>query len=68
LKHPLKDYKGFLFKVESGIRHLHSLGLIYNNIKPANIILNDDDNPIIIDFNNYYLNRQDLEGISGTWL
>jgi hypothetical protein len=31
-------------------------------------MLNDNDNPIIIDFDNYCLNRQDLEGIGGTWL
>jgi serine/threonine protein kinase len=46
---------------------LHLLSLIYNNIKLANIILNDNNNPIIIDFDNCDLNRQDLEGISGTW-
>jgi serine/threonine protein kinase len=66
LKHPLKDYKGFLSRVESDIQYLYSLSLIHNNIKSANIILNNNDNPIITDFNNYCPNRQDLEEIDGT--
>ena len=56
-KYLLKDYKGFLSRVESSIRYLYLLSLIYNNIKPTNIILDNDDNPIIIDFDNYYPNR-----------
>ena len=55
-------------RVESSIRHLYSLGLIHNDIKPANIMLDDDDNPIIIDFDNCYPDRQDLEGMGGTQL
>jgi serine/threonine protein kinase len=68
LKHPLDDCKGFLSEVESGIQHLHSLSLIHNNIKPTNIILDDNNNPRIIDFNNCCPNGQDLEGIGSTWL
>jgi serine/threonine protein kinase len=34
----------------AGIRHLHSLGIIYNDITPANIIFEEDDTPVIIDF------------------
>jgi serine/threonine protein kinase len=66
-KYLLKDREGFLSGVESGIRHLHLLGLVYNDLKPVNIILDYDDNPVIIDFDNCCLNGQDLEGMGGTW-
>jgi serine/threonine protein kinase len=46
---------------------LYSLGLVYNDIKPANIILDYDDNPVIIDFDNCCPDGQDLEGMGGTW-
>ncbi|MCJ1354165.1 MAG: hypothetical protein MMC33_004152 [Icmadophila ericetorum] len=66
-KRPLEDREGFLSGVESSIRHLHSLNLIHNDIKPANIMLDDDDNPIITDFDNCCPDGQDLEGMGGTW-
>src|SRR6266567_741924 len=31
------------------------------------IMLDDDDNPIIIDFDNCWPDGQDLEGMGGTW-
>ena len=45
----MKDYSGALAGIESGIRHLYSLGLVYNNINPSNIML-DGNQVIIIDF------------------
>ncbi|KAH7333189.1 hypothetical protein BKA65DRAFT_403981, partial [Rhexocercosporidium sp. MPI-PUGE-AT-0058] len=51
------DYKRFLSGVESSIRHLHLLNLIYNNIKPTNIILDNNNNPVIIDFDNCCPNK-----------
>jgi serine/threonine protein kinase len=33
-----------------GIRHLHSLGLVHNDITPSNIMLNDDGTLVLIDF------------------
>jgi serine/threonine protein kinase len=49
---PLKDTKSFLAGVEKGIKHLHSLGLVHNNIGPATIAFatKDDETPIIINF------------------
>jgi serine/threonine protein kinase len=44
-----KDYSRVLAGVESGIRHLHALGLVHNDINPSNIML-DGDEGIIIDF------------------
>lgn len=33
-----------------GMQHLHSLGWIHNDINPKNIMLDEDDTTIIIDF------------------
>jgi len=35
--------------IESGIRHMHELGLIHNDINPSNIMM-DGENSVIIDF------------------
>jgi serine/threonine protein kinase len=40
-------------KIENGIAHLHSLGLVHNDLNPlnpANIMFSEDDIPVIIDF------------------
>ena len=42
------DY--YLQSIESGIHHLHALGLIHNDSNPRNIMVGEDDRPIIIDF------------------
>ena len=36
--------------VKDGLDHLHNLGLIHNDMNPANIMLDKEDVPIIIDF------------------
>ncbi|KAF9893183.1 hypothetical protein FE257_011606 [Aspergillus nanangensis] len=36
-------------QIEGGIRHLHSLGIVHNDINPSNIMF-DGDIPILIDF------------------
>ncbi|KAL7944024.1 kinase-like domain-containing protein [Trichoderma barbatum] len=36
--------------IKDGILHLHSLGLIHNDINPRNIMMNADGKPVIIDF------------------
>lgn len=66
-KYPLKDREKFLSGAESGIRHLHSLGLIHNDVKPCNIMIDDEDNPIIIDFDNCCLDGEELGTMGGTW-
>jgi serine/threonine protein kinase len=40
----------YLKGIESGLHHLHGLGLIHNDINPENIMLQEDDTPVIIDF------------------
>lgn len=37
--------------IESGLKHLHELGLIHNDINPSNIMFKaNDDTPVVIDF------------------
>jgi len=36
--------------IRSGIDHLHSLGLVHNDLNPYNIMLRSDNTPVIIDF------------------
>lgn len=35
--------------IESGVRHMHALGLIHNDLNPSNIMM-DGESPVIIDF------------------
>ncbi|XTI95097.1 hypothetical protein V2W45_1474154 [Cenococcum geophilum] len=39
--------------IRASMRHLHFLGLAYNNLNPINIALNSDNKPIILDFRSY---------------
>lgn len=39
-----------MHKLRSAVSHLHSLGRAHNDLTPMNIMLDDDDNPVIIDF------------------
>lgn len=43
-----KDVARFLVAVASGVRHLHSLGIVHRDIKPANILWRDSL-PVLID-------------------
>ncbi|KAJ2891052.1 serine/threonine-protein kinase [Zalerion maritima] len=49
---PLVNYgmKPCLDGILEGIRHLHSLGLVHNDITPSNIMFDDDGTPVLIDF------------------
>ncbi|KAF4944601.1 hypothetical protein FSARC_14631 [Fusarium sarcochroum] len=44
------DVDKCLQAIKAGIFHLHSLGLAHNDINPSNIMIDEGDNPIIIDF------------------
>lgn len=44
--------KEYLLKLADALKAIHSVGLIHRDIKPDNIILNQQNNPIIIDFGN----------------
>ncbi|KAG6085617.1 hypothetical protein E4U15_001204 [Claviceps sp. LM218 group G6] len=56
--------------IERGIRHLHSLGIVHNDISPYNIMMDEMDRPIIIDFDSWQKNGQKLgikKGSPGWW-
>ncbi|KAI4235540.1 MAG: hypothetical protein LQ349_003085 [Xanthoria aureola] len=52
LNHPDRplNVSGCLEGIKDGLDHLHSLGLNHNDINPMNIMLDEYDVPIIIDF------------------
>lgn len=56
-----------LREIETGVRHLHSLGLVHNDINPTNIMVDGNDRAIIIDFDTCYRNGQKLGHKAGTW-
>jgi serine/threonine protein kinase len=39
-----------LVGILDAIRHLHSLGLVHNDLNPSNIMFDELDEPVIIDF------------------
>lgn len=49
--------------IRAGIQHLHSLGLIHNDINPANVMFDGDGIPVVIDFDSC---RGVGEGLRGT--
>ncbi|KAG6297780.1 hypothetical protein E4U45_005396 [Claviceps purpurea] len=51
----------FLEGIERGIRHLHSLGIVHNDINPTNIMLDELNCPVIIDFDSWGRKGQKLE-------
>ncbi|KAG6220839.1 hypothetical protein E4U26_006369 [Claviceps purpurea] len=52
--------------IERGVRHLHSLGIVHNDINPANIMFDELDRPVIIDFDSWQREGQELGFKSGT--
>ncbi|KAG6151352.1 hypothetical protein E4U23_002438 [Claviceps purpurea] len=52
--------------IERGIRHLHSLSIVHNDIKPKNIMLDETDCPIIIDLDAWQQKGQELGSKKGT--
>lgn len=52
--------------IESGLEHLHSLGLIHNDVNPHNIMLKSDETPVIIDFDSCRREGDNLLK-EGTW-
>ncbi|KAL6916214.1 hypothetical protein FSHL1_007661 [Fusarium sambucinum] len=49
------DVEHFLQGLEDGLRHLHSLGYCHNNINYSTVMLDDDGNAVIIDFDSCIL-------------
>lgn len=53
--------------IRAGLLHLHSLGFVHNDINPANILLDGDENPVIVDFGSCTPIGQSLEGVGRTY-
>lgn len=62
----LKNRDDILDGVERGIKHLHSLRLIHNDINPTNIMF-DGDTPIITDFDSCRPAGTSLEMVGRTY-
>lgn len=61
-----KDYSGVLAGIERGIKHLHALGWVHNDINPSNIML-DGDEAVIIDFGSCRRAGESLDGAGRTY-
>ena len=61
-----EDYSCILTDIESGINHLHSLGLVHNDINPSNIMINNH-RAIIIDFGSCRRLGESLEDVGRTY-
>ncbi len=44
------DVEAFLSALGSALDHLHSLGLVHNDLNPGNVMVGADGMPILIDF------------------
>lgn len=42
--------EGYLTKILDAIKHIHKLGMLHRDISPDNIIINEQGEPILIDF------------------
>ncbi|SJL16852.1 uncharacterized protein ARMOST_20382 [Armillaria ostoyae] len=62
------DIEFVLEEIEKGIQHIHALGLVHNDINPANILLDADNaTPIIIDFDSCYKKGASMDYNGGTF-
>jgi len=61
------DVEKCLSGIAGRIAHLHSLGLVHNDINLGNIMLRDDSTPVIIDFDSCEWEGAKPEGKMGTF-
>jgi serine/threonine protein kinase len=63
----LKSRQKVLLGIKCGLLHLHSLGLVHNDLNPSNIMLLDEDTPVIIDLDSCRWIGQGLQGVGRTY-
>ncbi|KAF2758446.1 serine/threonine-protein kinase-like protein [Pseudovirgaria hyperparasitica] len=44
------DVKNCMRKIESAVCHLHKLGLAHNDLTPMNVMIDNSDDPVLIDY------------------
>jgi len=44
------DAARLFFKILQGLSHIHSVGIVHRDVKPENIMIDENSEPIIIDF------------------
>ena len=57
----------YVNKLRNALQHLHSLGLVHNDINPSNIMLDDQDEPVIIDFDSCCSIGHSLDNVGRTY-
>lgn len=53
----------FMDALESVVSHIHSMGLAHNDINPDNVMLGDDELPVLVDFGSCAPYGQPLESL-----
>jgi serine/threonine protein kinase len=53
--------------IKKGLDHLHALGLVHNDLSPSNVMLDERDRAIIIDFGSCRIVGENLEGVGRTY-
>jgi serine/threonine protein kinase len=64
---PVGEAQSYLNGIQSGVRHLHSLGFVHNDITPSNIMFEEDGRPVIIDFDSCRKIGQSLDKMKRTY-
>lgn len=49
-KYPEEWACSLMFKILNAMHHIHSVGIIHRDLKPENIMVDENGDPIIIDF------------------
>ncbi|KAF5128405.1 Serine/threonine-protein kinase/endoribonuclease IRE1 [Metarhizium anisopliae] len=57
----------YILGIEAGIRHLHSLGYVHNDINPMNIMISGEGVPVIIDFDSCVKVDESVENLKRTY-
>jgi serine/threonine protein kinase len=64
--HHIHDNDLFVASLESAIRHFHSLGWAHNDLNPTNVLVAEDQSPILIDFGSARRIGEELSTSRGT--
>jgi len=59
----ISEVKYIIKSVLNGLLYCHQLGILHSDIKPANILLSDDDNFKLCDFGHCQKNIHEFEGL-----